>query len=94
MTLMDYEVYPEALEHVIRRVNKEMPGVDIIVTENGIATSDDDRRCAFIKEAVASVMDAKKKLSLATMESTVLYVIGDSKTPRLVRITGKSDLLT
>ncbi|MBE5917843.1 MAG: glycosyl hydrolase family protein [Pseudobutyrivibrio ruminis] len=55
MTLMDYEVYPEALEHVIRRVNKEMPGVDIIVTENGIATADDKQRVEFIDTALAGV---------------------------------------
>lgn len=57
MTLMDYEVYPEALEHVIRRVNKEMPGVDIIVTENGIATADDDQRVSFIDKALEGVQN-------------------------------------
>jgi beta-glucosidase len=55
MTQMDYEVYPEALEHVIRRVNKEMPHVPIMVTENGIATSDDEQRCEFIDKAIAGV---------------------------------------
>ena len=55
MTQMDYEVYPQALEHVIRRVAKEMPGVPIMVTENGIATSDDELRCSFIDVAVEGV---------------------------------------
>ena len=59
ITQMDYENYPEALEHVIRRVNAEFKsnGVNmpIMVTENGIATSDDSERCEFIKEAVAGV---------------------------------------
>ena len=55
MTQMDYEVYPQALEHVISRVAKEMPGVPIMVTENGIATSDDEQRCAFIDVAVEGV---------------------------------------
>ena len=55
MTLMDYEVYPEALEHVIRKVNAELPGVDIIVTENGIATADDKERISFIDTALAGV---------------------------------------
>ncbi|MCQ2982954.1 MAG: family 1 glycosylhydrolase, partial [Treponemataceae bacterium] len=54
-TQMDYEFYPEALEHVIRRVAAEMPGVPIMVTENGIATSDDTRRVAFIKQATDGV---------------------------------------
>lgn len=40
LTQMDYEFYPEALEHVIRAVHKDFPG-ELIVTENGIATSDD-----------------------------------------------------
>ena len=54
-TQMDYEFYPEALEHVIRRVAAEMPGVPIMVTENGIATSDDTRRVEFISRATDGV---------------------------------------
>lgn len=42
-TQMDYEFYPEALEHVLRRMAEEFKG-DLIVTENGIATADDTRR--------------------------------------------------
>ena len=57
MTQMDYEVYPEALENVIRRVHKEMPGISIMVTENGIATSDDAQRVAFIDKAVEGVQN-------------------------------------
>ncbi len=59
-TQMDYEFYPEALEHVIRRVSgefgankKEMP---IMITENGIATEDDTRRVAFIERATDGVV--------------------------------------
>lgn len=59
ITQMDYEFYPQALEHVIRRANeefksagKEMP---ILISENGIATSDDTRRIAFIDEATKGV---------------------------------------
>ena len=54
MTQMNYEFYPEALEHVIRKVAKDFKG-DLIVTENGIATSDDSRRVAFIEKALAGV---------------------------------------
>ncbi len=54
LTQMDYEFYPQALEHVIRRVAKEFHG-DLIVTENGIATADDTRRVAFIETALAGV---------------------------------------
>ncbi len=56
VTQMGYEDYPKAIGNVIRTVAKDFKG-DIIVTENGIATSDDARRCEFVKEATQSVMD-------------------------------------
>ncbi len=59
MTQMDYEFYPQALEHVIRAVEKEFPG-ELIVTENGIATADDSRRIAFIDEALSGVQRCLK----------------------------------
>ena len=54
LTQMSYEFYPEALANVIRSVHKEFKG-DIIVTENGIATTDDSRRVEFIRRALAGV---------------------------------------
>ena len=54
LTQMSYEFYPEALANVIRAVHKEFKG-DIIVTENGIATSDDSRRVEFIRRALIGV---------------------------------------
>ncbi|MDE5670886.1 MAG: family 1 glycosylhydrolase [Eubacterium sp.] len=60
MTQMDYEIYPEALGHVIRRVNKEMPNVPIIVTENGIAIDDDNIRCDFIDKAIKEIQLCKQ----------------------------------
>ncbi len=54
LTQMDYEFYPEALEHVIRRVREDFKG-DLIVTENGIAVSDDTRRVEFIRRALQGV---------------------------------------
>lgn len=54
-TQMDYEFYPQALEHVIRRVAKDIPNVPIMVTENGIATSDDAGRVEFISRATDGV---------------------------------------
>lgn len=53
-TQMEYEYYPEGLEHVIRRVYEEMP-MPIMVTENGIATADDTRRVAYIQTAMKGV---------------------------------------
>lgn len=54
LTQMNYEFYPEGLEHVIRRVARQFHG-DLIVTENGIAAADDTRRVAFIERALAGV---------------------------------------
>ena len=54
LTQMDYEFYPEALENVIRKVHEGFKG-DLIVTENGVATSDDSRRIAFIDRALHGV---------------------------------------
>ena len=54
LTQMDYEFYPEALEHVLRRVHEAFPG-DLIVTENGVATADDSRRVEFIRRALSGV---------------------------------------
>ena len=56
LTQMDYEFYPEALEHVIRKVREDFKG-DLIVTENGIATTDDTRRVEFIHRALAGVQN-------------------------------------
>ncbi len=53
-TQMDYEYYPDGLEHVIRKVYSELP-LPVLVTENGIATADDEERCAFIDSALKGV---------------------------------------
>ena len=54
LTDMGYEYRPEALEATIRMAARRI-GKPIIVTENGIATSDDARRIAFIDKALAGV---------------------------------------
>lgn len=61
ITQMEYEYYPQALAHVIRRVDQEFTAyrgkqMPIMVTENGIATADDTRRVAFIDEATQGVV--------------------------------------
>lgn len=53
-TQMGYEDYPAAIGNVVRKVAESFKG-DLIVTENGIATDDDARRCAFIREAADSL---------------------------------------
>ena len=59
LTQMNYEFYPEALEHVIRKVAEDFHG-DLYVTENGIATSDDSRRVAFIDTALNGIASCIK----------------------------------
>ena len=54
LTQMDYEFYPEGLEHVIRAVHKDFKG-ELMVTENGIATADDSRRVEYIRRALEGV---------------------------------------
>lgn len=54
LTQMDYEFYPDALEHVIRKVWEDFKG-DLLVTENGVAVTDDSRRIVFIRSALAGV---------------------------------------
>ena len=55
-TQMGYEDYPAGVVNVVRKCAEEFKGT-IIVTENGIATSDDERRCEFIKEALTGLND-------------------------------------
>ena len=49
-----WEVYPAALEHTIRLASKSA-GVPVLVTENGMATSDDEARLAYTKDALEGV---------------------------------------
>ena len=53
-TQMEYEFYPQALGHVIRTVHRSLQ-IPIMVTENGVAVADDERRAAFIEEALKGV---------------------------------------
>lgn len=59
VTQMGYEDYPAAIGNVLRKVAQSFPG-ELLVTENGIATDDDARRCQFIREAFAGVLAAKE----------------------------------
>jgi beta-glucosidase len=49
-----WEVYPEALEHTIRLTSSHA-GAPVLVTENGMATADDNARMAYTKRALAGV---------------------------------------
>lgn len=46
LTQSGYEFYPEALEHVIRKVAKDYKG-SLFITENGVAMENDQRRVEY-----------------------------------------------
>jgi beta-glucosidase len=54
-TQMGYEYRPEAVAATVRRVAAMLPGKPIVVTEHGVATSDDAERIEFIKRGLASL---------------------------------------
>jgi len=58
-TIKGWEYYPAALELAVRHAGEVCPGLPVLVTENGIATSDDARRIDYTRDALrglASVM--------------------------------------
>ena len=55
-TQMGYEYYPRAIGGAIRRAHRSCPGVPILVTENGIATSNDEKRIAYVDGALREVL--------------------------------------
>jgi beta-glucosidase len=57
VTQVGWEFYPECVEHVVRYASKET-GVPIIVTENGIATTDDSRRVEYLLRALTGLKRA------------------------------------
>ena len=57
MTQVGWEYYPECVEGVVRYASKET-GVPIIVTENGIATTDDSRRVEYFQRALTGLKRA------------------------------------
>ena len=56
VTAMGYEFWPEALEATIRHAVAKS-GLPVIVTENGIATTDDTRRVEYIRRALQGVIN-------------------------------------
>ena len=51
-------VHPEALGGALRRTAGIVDGTPIIVTENGVATADDEQRIEYTRRALASMTDA------------------------------------
>ncbi|NGY65300.1 family 1 glycosylhydrolase [Lentzea sp. NEAU-D13] len=57
-TLMGWAYRPDALEIAIRHTREVVGEVPIVVTENGIATPDDERRIAYTTSALQGVLNA------------------------------------
>jgi beta-glucosidase len=57
-TLTGWEYYPQALGGAVRQVAAAVGDVPIIVTENGIATADDEQRIAYMQGALHALEDA------------------------------------
>lgn len=55
VTLTGWEVYPQALAGSLREAARVLPGLPIIVTENGIATADDAQRIEYTTGALAGL---------------------------------------
>jgi beta-glucosidase len=57
-TLVGWAYRPDALGIAVRHTREVLPDVPILVTENGIATSDDERRIAYTNDALNHLKDA------------------------------------
>lgn len=68
-TVMNWEVYPESIYHVLKRFNAYENIRELIVTENGAAFTDvvtdnkihDQKRTKFLQEYIAQVLKAKQE---------------------------------
>jgi beta-glucosidase len=54
-TQMGYEFRPESIAATLRRAASLFPGKNLVVTEHGVAASDDSERVEFIQRGVAAV---------------------------------------
>lgn len=57
-TLMGWAYRPDALGIAVRHTRDLLPETPILVTENGVATSDDEKRIAYTREALGHLLDA------------------------------------
>jgi len=58
LTLTGWEYYPEAVGHALRHTREVTGGVPMMVTENGIATTDDTRRIDYATGALQATAAA------------------------------------
>lgn len=90
-----WEVYPEALGHTVR-LAAERAGVPIVVTENGMATDDDEARITYTREAlrglascVADGIDVRGYLHWTLLDNFE-WMAGYAKTFGLIAVDGES----
>ena len=57
-TLTGWHYYPRAIGDCLLRAHELVPGTPLLVTENGIATADDEERIAYTTDALTSVLEA------------------------------------
>ena len=57
-TLTGWNYYPQSIGDCLRRAHELAPDLPLLVTENGIAASDDDERIAYTADALAAVLQA------------------------------------
>ena len=57
-TLTGWNYYPQSIGECVRRAHEMVPHLPLLVTENGIATADDDERIAYTSEALTSLLSA------------------------------------
>lgn len=68
MTAMNWEVYPDSIFYMLKKLSNYKEVKDIYVTENGAAFKDvfengeinDDRRISYLKEYLSAVLKAKQ----------------------------------
>ena len=60
LTQMGYEYYPECVEHVIKKVHESFKN-ELLISENGIATDDDEQRIRYIDTALKGVLKCKEE---------------------------------
>ena len=57
-TLTGWNYYPQSIGECLRRAAVLAPGTPLVVTENGIATANDEERIAYTADALESVLGA------------------------------------
>jgi beta-glucosidase len=56
-TLTGWEYYPQAMAGALRHTARRLPGVPMMVTENGIATATDAERIAYTSTVLAGIAE-------------------------------------